>query len=401
MKSLLALAAMLAVAACGTAAVRTPGAAPVETYDTANVPGFPPSRVFFDGTTPAVDAEIDELVREQRLLGVSERDFNILVLSGGGADGAYGAGLLKGWTAHGDRPVFDIVTGVSTGALIAPLAFLGSKYDAQLEEFYTTITTEDVVSPAIFSAIFGGGSSVADSEPLMEILRGIVDEDLVAEIAAEHLKGRRLLIATTHLDSQRPVIWDIGGIAISGNPAAPELIRSIMLASASIPAAFPPVLIDVEIDGVPYQELHVDGGVTLSLFAYPPSVDVGELVRRIGIPPERRNLYIVRNAKLQPEYGPPELGLLPIAARSVSTLIKSQTIGNILTAEQTAERDGFNIHLAFVPDAFDEPAEELFDPVYMRKLFDRGYNDAVNGYPWGGSLIELIRRGVAPTPSGG
>lgn len=391
---------VFALASCGPPAERIPAAPPDDMHELATVVGFPNVRAFFDGRVDHSTEDVQALIIEQRQSAPSERDFNILVLSGGGADGAYGAGLLKGWTEYGDRPVFDVVTGVSTGALIAPFAFLGSEYDGEIEAFYTGISTEDVLEFTFASALFGG-TSVADTAPLRAILADVVDADFVAKIAAEHMRGRRLLIATTNLDSQRPVIWDIGAIAITASPDAPALIQSVMLASASIPGAFPPVLIDVEIDGQPYQEVHVDGGVTLSLFNYPPSVNVGEVVDLIGIPEERRTLYIIRNAKLQPEYDEQQLALLPIAQRSISTLIKSQTIGNILTSEQTAERDGFAIKLAFVPDAFDETAQELFDPVYMRKLFDLGYADAVAGYPWGGSLIELIERGEQPTRLGG
>ncbi|MEM9049099.1 MAG: patatin-like phospholipase family protein [Pseudomonadota bacterium] len=396
MKPVVALALALGVAACGTPSERTPAAPPAQTHDLADVVGFSEIRTFFDGSFDRSTAEVQALIVEQRQTDPADRDFNILVLSGGGADGAYGAGLLKGWTEHGDRPEFDVVTGVSTGALIAPFAFLGPDYDDETEAFYTQINTEDVLDFTIVSAIFGG-TAVADTAPLRAILADVVDPDFVAKIAAEHQRGRRLLIATTNLDSQRPVIWDIGAIAVTASPEAPALIQSIMLASASIPGAFPPVLIDVEIDGQRYQEMHVDGGVTLSLFTYPPSVNVGEVIDLIGVPRERRNLYIIRNAKLQPEYDAQQLALLPIAQRSISTLIKSQTIGNILTAEQTAARDGLNIQLAFVPDSFNEPAEELFDPVYMRKLFDLGYREAREGYPWGGSLIDFIRRGEQPT----
>lgn len=388
---LLVLVLALGLAACGTPLPREPGAPPPDSYQLAAIPGFPNVRTFFDGSFEPSEEYLREYLRIRRRGGLDRRSFNILALSGGGADGAYGAGFLKGWTEHGDRPVFDVVTGVSTGALIAPFAFLGPDYDDELEAFYTGVSTDNILTFTLFRAIFGG-SAVADTEPLRQILAATVDAELVRAIAVEHERGRRLLIATTNIDSQRPVIWDIGAIASTGNPDAPALIRSVMLASASIPGAFPPVLFDVEAEGKRFQEVHVDGGVTLSIFAYPPSVDLGELVDRLGIPPARRNLYMIRNAKLLPEYAPPTLALIDIAQRSVSTLIKSQTLGNLLTAEGVAERDRFNFHLAFVPDAFAGRSVELFDQPYMRALYQLGYEQARDGYPWLGSVFELLAR---------
>ena len=195
-------------------------------------------------------------------------DVNILALSGGAEDGAYGAGFLNGWTKRGDRPQFMMVTGISTGALIAPFAFLGPQYDHVIKRFYTQSSTKNILSFTIVGALFGG-SAIADTAPLRSILRKEIDDKFVAAIAKEGAKGRVLLIGTTDLDAQRPVVWNITKIAMSGRKDAKKLIRKIMLASASIPGAFPPVLIDVTIDGKRYQEVHVDGSVTRQIFIYP------------------------------------------------------------------------------------------------------------------------------------
>jgi predicted acylesterase/phospholipase RssA len=270
----LAVLALALLAACTPPPPRDPDAAPVERYRAAEVPGFPDVRAFYDGTYRPGRAELAAFIEARRAARLDPDRFTILALSGGGADGAYGAGFLKGWTEHGSRPVFDVVTGVSTGALIAPFAFLGSDYDGELEAFYTGVSTDSVLTFTLFRAVFGG-SAVADTEPLRQILMATVNTDLTARIAAEHRKGRRLLVATTNIDSQRPVIWDLGAIAATGRPDAPALIRKVVLASASIPGAFPPVLFPVEANGEAFQEVHVDGGVTLSIFAYPPSVNLG------------------------------------------------------------------------------------------------------------------------------
>lgn len=374
--------------ACTAPPPREPAAPPRERYELAAIPGFPAVRIFHDTLTRPGPDEIRAYLRQRREARMPTDRFTVLALSGGGSDGAYGAGLLKGWSERGDRPDFDVVTGISTGALIAPFAFLGPDYDEELARFYTGTSTGDVLTFTIFRAL-SGGTAVADTEPLRQILRREIGPEVVARIAAEHRRGRRLLIGTTHIDSQRPVIWDIGAIAATGHPEAPALIRKVMLASASIPGAFPPVLFDVEAEGEAFQEVHVDGGVTLSMFVYPRTYDVGAITRALGVPESGRHFYLIRNAKLRPDYEPPPLGLVPIAQRSVSTLIKVQTLGNLLEIEEIARRDGFRVHLAAVPDDFAVPSRELFDPAYMGALYLLGYEAAKAGYPWARSVRDL------------
>ncbi len=194
-----------------------------------------------------------------------------LAVSGGGDNGAFSAGLLNGWTAAGTRPEFKLVTGISTGALIAPFAFLGNKYDATLKEVYTTISAKDVIKTRSFIAgVFG--DAMADNAPLWKLTRKSVNADLLKQIADEYAKGRFLLIGTADLDARRPIIWDMGKIASYGGQQALDLFVSIMIASASIPAGFPPVMIDVEADGKHYQEMHVDGGTMAQVFVYPAAV---------------------------------------------------------------------------------------------------------------------------------
>jgi patatin-like phospholipase/acyl hydrolase len=226
-------------------------------------------------------------------------DCSFLAISGGGANGAFGAGFLKGWTASGTRPNFRIVTGISTGALIAPLAFLGADYDATLEKAYTTTRTKDILD---IRWIFGilplfWSESYADSEPLLHLIEQQVDEQALAEIAKEHSKGRRLYVGTTDLDAQRFVVWDMGAIASSGRPDALDLFHKVMLASASIPGAFPPVYFNVEVDGKQYDEMHVDGGTIVEVFGYGPTL-FEESAHAERLRAEGCSIYVLRNGKL-------------------------------------------------------------------------------------------------------
>jgi predicted acylesterase/phospholipase RssA len=309
------------------------------------------------------------------------RTMNILTLSGGGSDGAFGAGLLVGWTEHGDRPQFDFVTGISTGAMMAPLAFLGSKYDPQLKEAYTTLSDSDVATPQVFAAVIGAADSLADTGPLKALVAKYMTAEMLTEIAQEHRKGRILMIGTTNLDAQRSVIWDIGAIAASGSPSSLSLIRQIILASAAIPGAFPPVEINVTADGKQFQEMHVDGGVTRQVFLYPPGYSPKAVDKVIGWKVKRR-LFIVRNTKIDPEFAVTKDNLIPIAARSISTLIKTQGIGDLYQIFTTAKRDGVDYNLAYIPSDFTVIAKSGFDKAYMNALFQRGYELGRAGYNW-------------------
>ena len=217
------------------------------------------------------------------------RPHSYLALSGGGLNGAYGAGMLVGWTASGKRPQFTMVTGISTGSLIAPFAFLGSAYDRQLEEIYTKYSTDDLVKRRSLLGMVSQASA-ADVTPLKSVIAHYVDANLIAAIAAEHRKGRRLFVGTTNLDASRPVMWNIGAIANSSDPGAANLIREVLLASASIPGAFPPVLIHVNADGKAYDELHVDGGTTTQVFVYPTGIDWNTVPAEASRPGQARPL---------------------------------------------------------------------------------------------------------------
>lgn len=304
-----------------------------------------------------------------------------LVLSGGGQNGAFGAGLLNGWTKAGTRPEFKIVTGVSTGALIAPFAFLGSNYDATIKEFYTTHSTKDLVRYRVASGLLGG-SSVADSKPLARLIAKYITPATLQKIAVEHQKGRYLLVGTTNLDAGRPVIWNMGEIAQVGDARALKLFRSVILASASIPGAFPPVMIDVSADGKLGQEMHVDGGTTDNAILVPFHVNLKELYKRSKWKPKRK-LYVVINSTLAPRRKSVKADTFSIAGRSINTLIKRLTISDTQRLYEFSRRNDIEFHLAGIPIQFKEKSKELFDRAYMQKLFSYGYSLASKTYKWG------------------
>jgi hypothetical protein len=365
---------------------RNPVPAALETQ--AEVVGMGPAPIRFWGDELPPNAET--LVKEKwaqvrasrpEMLGNGRRPVvNFLALSGGGADGAFGAGVLSGWTASGKRPEFDLVTGVSTGALTAPFAFLGPKYDDALKKVFTESTTKDI---AIAQPVRGllGGDSLASNAPLARVVAFYVTDGFLQEVAEEHRKGRRLLIGTTNLDAERPVVWDMGQIAISGRPEALELFRKVLLASAAIPAVFPPGFVKVAADGAVYDEMHVDGGATREVFLIPTQFMAKKTDGSLGINPVRR-AYIIRNGRVAPEFKPVKPRTLSIAGRAVSSLIKSQGVGDLYELFVFAKRNGIDYNLAYIPGDFPDTSTEAFDPVYMGKLFDLGFGLAQNGYPW-------------------
>jgi len=381
-----ALAATLLSTGC--AAPRRLKAVPAELQDKAAVPGFPRQiRTWGDRLSPEFVAEcVAAAKREEDSLG--KRQFtselkatNFLAVSGGGANGAFAAGLLCGWTASGTRPQFSAVTGVSTGAMIAPFAFLGPKYDGILRDNYTDVETKDILTRRpLLKAIFS--DALADSKPLERLVGRCVDQALLEVIAEEYQKGRTLLMLTVDLDAQRPVIWNMTAIATSGHPESVGLFRRVMLASASIPAAFPPVMLDVEVDGDPYEEMHVDGGVMQQLFFYPPSFVLDSELRAAGLHQRDRRLYVIRNAHLESTASGTERRTLKIAARAIQTLIQTQGLGDVHRLYTTALRDEFDFNIAYIPRDFEAPPSNGFEPVYMKNLFDRTFELARHGYPW-------------------
>jgi hypothetical protein len=304
-----------------------------------------------------------------------------LAISGGGPDGAFGAGLLNGWTARGDRPQFTLVTGISTGAIGAVFAFLGPDYDASLEEIYTTYRTEQLATPTYFSALTGGWS-LTDTSGYRRLIEHYVDDDVVRRLAEEYHKGRGLLIGTTNLDASRPVVWNVTGIAASGHPMARKLIQDIIQASSAIPAAFPPVLIPVEtLDGRQYDEMHVDGGATQQVMFLNPAFSLKGIDRALGVPFER-TLYVIINNQLRKAYHPVRPRLVAIAGVAASSLIGGSGTGDIYRIYALAQRDDLDLKIMEIPRDFAGEADEPFDPIYMKQLYGLGYQMGKDGDAW-------------------
>lgn len=327
--------------------------------------------------------QVAEQVRLSQRPPVPAPKRSVLVLSGGGSYGAYPAGFLVGWTATGTRPEFDAVTGISTGALMAPMAFLGPSYDPQLRILYTTLRNGDLYRfrRSVRSLLFA--DSVADNRPMERKVEELVTPDVLCQVAAEHAKGRRLYVGTTELDGRRFVVWDMGAIATRGTPDDLDLFRKVLLASTAIPGFFPPVKIPVTVDGKPFVERHVDGGVSAALFFRPPYV-----------PPDQRNdpaatslantdLYVLVAGKLYADPEPVRPRALAIAASSVSTVIYSQARGDLMKLYTACVLTGMNYRLTAIPPEYTAPASSTdFDPAEMTRMFDEGVRQAMSGAAW-------------------
>ncbi len=365
---------------CATVPERNP--VPEALSAEAEIPGIPRARMWGDAAPGYWDtwqkASASEL--EVRFAGVMGRPHHYLALSGGGPLGAFGAGLLAGWTEKGDRPEFTVVTGISAGGLIAPFAFLGSAYDERLERLFTEHDTDDIIRQRSLLGMLWSDSAT-DSRPLQALIAAYVNQEVVDAIAVEHRKGRRLLIGTTNLDAERPVVWNIGEIADSGAPGALELIQKIVLASSSIPGAFPTVRIPVEADGAPYDELHVDGGTTSMVFVYPTGMEWDKVIAKLNVVGEPK-LYVIQNFFVDPRWREVKPRIGPVAAYAMYTMIRNLGIGDLYRIYESAQRDGLDFNLAHIPADFCEKPEEIFDRAFMRKLYDLGYQLGREGYPW-------------------
>ncbi|MBQ72330.1 MAG: patatin [Planctomycetaceae bacterium] len=359
---------------------------PHEHINHADPPGMAGWRFIGDNdsalASELVSDRIDVLRDQMSASGLDQKPINVLAISGGGDNGAYGAGLLQGWSELGTRPEFNAVTGISTGALTAPFAFLGPDYDDRLATCYTTLSTDDLVEER---GLIEGLTGDALTEPvgLRALLDQQLDEETFRRIGEEHQRGRRLFIGTTNLDRMEPTYWCISALAAEEIPGGRELACDIILASASIPGVFPPVLIEVVgPDGETYDEMHVDGGVSTQVFTFPVSLkfrDSNMIAEDLKQAPA---VWVIRNAPLVLRYQEVDRTLLSIAGRAISGLIRSNGIGDLYRIWLTTRRDGFDFHLASIPFEFDLEAEEPFDPVYMKALFERGRDDILEGRAW-------------------
>ena len=360
---------------------------PIEDLDRATIPGMPDVRDWGDEPSSHFQEDLIQSVRDAQTADGSDfgsQPMNALVLSGGGSNGAFGAGYLNGWTQTGNRPTFKLVTGISTGALIAPYAFLGTDYDAILEEIFTTVTNKDIYefrSP--FTAL--KKDSLARTDPLALKLEEVIDDQMLRAIAAEHRRGRRLYVGTTNLDAQRLVVWNMGAIATSNQPGSIDLFRKVLLASASIPVAFPPVYIKVEVDGRRFDEMHVDGGVIAEFFLWGAMVDITDARRELQVDPNQpppASIYIIRNSQIDAAPEQVEPKLIDIASRSMISVLKAVAMGDLIRVWALAERDGVDFNYIGIPPEHAEADVSTFDPGDMRRLFELGHAIALSPEPW-------------------
>lgn len=386
---LTALLLTVLLSACGTVP-RLP-AVPANGLNDVHVAGFPASIRFWGDQAPpnagaAVNQMVQQYVQSNQAYLAAHGEYPVmkyLALSGGSYNGAFGAGVLKGWTQSGQRPDFALVSGVSTGALIAPFAFIGSSEDKRIEALFTQTNSDRIFESGFITLVRGvlGGLSVTKTTPLATMIEANVTPDVMAQIAKRHAQGNRLYIATTNIEARRSVIWDIGAIASSGQVDALHLIHQIMLASSAVPGLFSPVFIDVTLNGRTYQEVHVDGSVTSNVFLYPLKTGAGvaDVYKQYGI---KRTLYVVRNNKVNPDYLPFSPNLYTLTRSSVETLINAQGIGDLYRLYFGAKRDEIDFNLVFIPESFKMQPKELFDPAYMSSLFKVGQQVGMQQNAW-------------------
>ena len=365
----------LAIAGCASVA-RTPYTQQEQAE--AVIPGIPGARLWADN--PAIATGRRSVVSR-----VPVKQPTILALSGGGADGAFGAGLLTGWSARGTRPQFTFVTGASAGALIAPFAFLGPAHDDTLRSVFASGEMANLLQSEGLGGLFGAG--LFKTAPLRELIARHVDAELLAAIAQEYRAGRRLYVVTTNLDAQRTAIWDMGKIAASGEPGALDLFRNVLTASASIPGVFSPVLIDVEAQGRHFAEMHVDGGVTTNVLILPEAVLVSGTP--VFPPDARPKVYIVMNGKLSPDFEVVTASTLPIVTRSFETSVRANTRNTLLASYQFAKGRNWEFNLTSVNPDYPKPNSIGFDQAYMQQLFDYDHQRGRSGIIWQSTRAEF------------
>jgi len=382
---------MSALSIQGCATMRPGKAVPIDFTEKVTISGMPDIRSDIDDPDPIVIQKslIDSFKEEAKFdyptnaLGI--KTYPVLAVSAGGPKGAYGAGFLRGWSKEGSRPLFKIITGVSSGAIIACYAFLGKDYDDQLEKFFTTMSTKDLMKQNnLFRILFGG--SFMSPAPLVKKISAIVDEKLIAKIAEEHRRGRRLFIGTVNLDAQEFVVWDMGALACKGGSDSVKMFRKILLASSAMPMMFPPIYFKVSsATGELYDEMHVDGGSMREVFSIDRLIKNMEGAARVfGIDPSkyRAQIYILSTSYMSPIRQQVKDNLVDIGLRSLETLQAAAYSGDIYRIYTFAKRRGLDFNLAYIPADFKPHPKEFFDTHEMQRLFKRGYDDAINGYKW-------------------
>ncbi len=355
------LLAALACSACVTGArLQAPPSVPLGALPL----GFESSVRAYAFDSASYDLRARESV-ERVIASTSDGSVDVLALSGGGAGGAYGAGLLVGLSEGAHRPRYEVITGVSTGALIAPLVFAGPDWNDELVEAYTDGSASGLAQANWFGALFG--TSIYDGQSLRKLVEHFVTDDLIAAVAREAAAGRMLLVATTDLDREETVVWDMGAIALTGGRRARALFIDVLVASSSIPGAFPPVLLSVEHDGQTFQEMHVDGGASVPFFVAPQiamdPADAPESLRGGSI-------YVIVNGQSAPPTQTTPLNTLSIATRSFFAMADNSARVSLAQVDSFAKGVGMNYRFTMIPR--DYPFEGPMAFGGMRELFEYG-----------------------------
>ena len=369
---------ILGLIGCGTIP-RNP--VPIEQIPAAEIPNIPGVRSFIGKRSPSFYQDFVQSIHDEPpdLYPPNPdglRPYSALVLTGGGPQGAFGAGFLYGWTRAGTRPEFKLVTGVSTGALIAPFAFVGSDYDEVLKTIFTSTSKKSIVRTRLRRDAFG------DSRPLAALIARYFDDELIEAVAAEHARGRRLYVGTAHMDAQRLMIWNMGAIARSGHPDAAKLFRKVIFASASIPVMMPPVMFEVEVDGKRYDEMHMDGGAVNQLFFVGATLDLLSVDQAVGRPIGSNRVYVIQNAQSDPVPQQVPRNVRGILKRTLATLVKAHRVGDLHRIYTVARLHDIDFSYVQIPSTYVSETNNLFDTSEIKLLFDLGMTLGVSENPW-------------------
>lgn len=398
---------MFSVLAAAGCTILPRNAGPANRLESARIPGMPPEiRALGLKPSPVLQSDFAKAIVDggmKQTCDLRNRNpvFCVLIISGGGGYGAYGAGLLNGWTASGTRPKFKIVTGISTGSLIAPFAFLGSDWDNELKAAYMGIASDDDVAKSRGLLGLLMNDSFSSSKPLQRLIAKHFSPKMLAAIAKEHRSGRRLYVGTANMDAQRFTIWNMGAIAASGRPDALKLFRKVLLASSSVPVITPPVLFDVEIDGRKFDEMHVDGGVQAQFFVPLRVINLRAAIKEAQAKGFRHTpiprMFVIRNAKFTPEPKRVARGIRPIAARTISTMIQAMGQSDLYRIFAVAKARGGEFKYSQVPADFIWKSNQEFDGPEMKRLYAVGYKRGVDGTAWAKTPPGLFVVNTAPT----
>ena len=378
---------------CQTAPRR---AAPPELISRATPDGFPPTVRLVTTDLRGFTTQATAFFKGIRA-AATDGTVDILALSGGGSGGAYGAGALAGLSRAHARPQFEMVTGVSAGALLAPFAFLGPDWDARMQQAFTGKRSARLMrSPTrTILARLLSPRGLLHRNPLFQLVDRFVTPAMIDAIASEAAKGRRLIVATTDLDKHETVLWDMGEIAKRGGPPARRLFRDVLIASASVPGIFPPVLIHVSDGHARYDEMHVDGSVTTSVFTMPLIVGI----RAFDVPElHGAHLYLIVNGQLARKPRTTPFNTVDVLSDSFEAEMTYKTRGAILESIAAARRMHMQFRMTEIPVDYPQESFVDFDSKHMQTLFDYAEDCASRGLLWL-TPEQSIRRNMSVHPT--